>query len=253
MAALDSPVNRGYDASLTEQVRRHLEAAISAGGLPPGARIPSERVLCEQFGVSRITVRAALRQLGLSGCVYTRRGSGTFVAEKKLEQPLRGLTSFTEDVRSRGQRPSSRLLEAVVVPAALELANVFNVDVGSPLVRISRVRLVDDLPVAIETSYILRRLCPELETHDFERGSLYATLREVYSLFPATARQAIEAAMPTAEERRLLDLPLHTPVLRMSRVTRVSDGTVFEFARATYRGDRYLLTVDLPGTHLPGG
>ena len=192
-----------------------------------------------------MTIRAALADLAVSGIVYSSRGRGTFVAEKKVEQPLRGLTSFTEDVQARGQHPTSRLIETVVVPAALELAHVFGVEAGAPLVRVKRVRLADDLPLAIETTHVLQRLCPGLETHDFGTESMYATLRGVYGISPAYARQSIEAATPTAEERALLDLPPHTPVLRMSRVTKVADGTVVEFVRATYRGDRYLLTVEL--------
>jgi GntR family transcriptional regulator len=245
VSALDLRVDRDRTASLHEQVRLRLEEAIAAGEFGPQARLPSERSLSARFGVSRMTVRAALKELDSSGVVTTRHGWGTFVADPKVEQPLRGPTGFTEDVRARGQRPGSRVLEAAVIPAALELAHIFDIETGAPLVRIVRVRLADDMPLAIETAHVLQRLCPGLETRDLERGSLYATLHDVYAVRPVVARQSIEAAMPTVEERRLLELPAGAPVLRMSRVTMLADGTVVEFVRATYRGDRYLLTVEL--------
>lgn len=245
VSALDVRLDRDRAASLSRQIRLRLEEAIAQGEFSPGSRLPSERALSARFGVSRITVRAALRELEASGVVATQHGSGTFVLERKVEQQLRGPTSFTDDVRARGQRPGSRLLEASVVPAALELAHVFRIEIGAPLVRIARVRLADGVPLAIETAYILQRLSPGLETCDLEHGSLYATLQDVYSLRPTMASQSIEAAISTAEECRLLELPSHAPVLRLSRVTTLADGTILEFVRATYRGDRYLLTVEL--------
>ena len=245
MSVIDIRLDYDRNTSLPEFVRRRLEEAIATGKFPPNSRLPSERALSAYFGVSRMTVRAALKELDDSGVVTARRGSGTFVSANKLEQPLSGLTSFTEDVRARGQRPGSRVLDATLVPAALEFAQVFHVEIGAPLVRITRVRLADDIPLAVETSYVLGRLCPGLESTDLENGSLYATLRDVYSVRPTIARQSIEAAAPTAEERALLELPSSAPVLRMSRVSMLTDGTVVEFVRATYRGDRYLLTVEL--------
>jgi GntR family transcriptional regulator len=245
VSALDVRLDRDRTASLSEQVRLRLEEAIARGEFRPDSRLPSERALSARFGVSRMTVRAALKELDASGAVTTRHGWGTFVSERKVEQRLSGPTGFTEDVRARGQRPGSRLLEASVIPAALELAQVFRIETGAPLVRIARVRLADGIPLAIETAYVLQRLCPGLETMDLEHESLYATLQDVFSLRPTMARQSIEAAIPTAEERRLLELTVPAPVLRMSRVTTLADGTVLEFVRATYRGDRYLLTVEL--------
>lgn len=242
---LAAPLDRQHAMSLTEQLTTRVEQAVRDGQLRPHDRIPSERELSEGLGVSRMTVRAALQELVASGTLYTIRGRGTFVSEQRLEQPLRGLTSFTQDADARGRRATSRVLSCTVIPAPLDLAGVFGVDAGSEVVRIHRLRLQDDLPLAIETSHVLHALVPGLATHDFEKESLYSVLRESYGLQLAWARQTLAASEPTLEEQHLLDLPGPTPILRISRVTALADDRVAEFVRSAYRGDRYLFTVEL--------
>jgi GntR family transcriptional regulator len=242
---LSAPLDRQHAQSLTEQLTARLEQAVRDGDLRPHDRVPSERDLSEGLGVSRMTVRAALQELVAGGTLYTIRGRGTFVSGQRLEQPLRGLTSFTQDAESHGRVATSKVLSCSVVPAPLDLAGVFGVAAGTEIVRVHRLRLQDGLPLAIETSHVLHALAPGLATHDFETESLYRVLRETYGLQLTWARQTLAAAEPTLEEQHILDLPGPTPILRISRVTALADDRVAEFVRSAYRGDRYLFTVEL--------
>lgn len=227
------------------QVKSAIGEAIGSGELQPHRRIPSERELAALFGVSRMTIRQALLEMIGEGTLYTRSGKGTYVAERKIAQPLQRLTSFTQDMAARGLRPSSRLLGADLLPAPIELAHALSIPAGSELVRIRRLRLADGQPLAIETSHLPHARCPGVLDHDLQQHSLYELLRDRYGLELASAKQTIEAASPTEDERELLEMPAGVPVLRIHRFTSNGDGMVCEFVQSAYRGDRYQLNVDL--------
>jgi GntR family transcriptional regulator len=185
------------------------------------------------------------------GLIHVEPGYGAFVTAKKLNDTLGRLWSFTEERLSHGQTPRSRLLETRIVLASLELAGVFGVPAGTPIVRISRVRIADDVPMGLEEANLPSPYFPGLESHDFEKDSLYTTLDVVYKARPTKARQTIEATEPTVEERRLLELPPRTPVLRVCRTSALDDDRVIEYVRSVWRGDRYLLTVETGITSSP--
>jgi GntR family transcriptional regulator len=238
-------LDRQSSVPIFTQVKSTIAEAVSSGELQPHRRIPSERELAAMFGVSRMTIRQALLELINEGSLYTRSGKGTYVAERKIAQPLQRLTSFTQDMAARGMRPSSRLLGADLLPAPIELAHALSIPAGSELVRIRRLRLADGQPLAIETSHLPHARCPGILDHDLQQHSLYELLRDRYDLELASAKQTIEAALPDEEERQLLDLPPGVPVLRIHRFTANRDGLVCEFVQSAYRGDRYQLNVDL--------
>ena len=240
-----TPLDRRGPTPMFEQVKTILDSAIAGGELGPHQRIPSERELSVALGASRMTIRQALVEMMAEGSLYTRSGKGTYVAERKIEQPLQRLTSFTEDIRARGSRPASRVLALALLPAPLELAVALGVRPGTELVRLRRLRLANDDPLAIETSHVAHALCPGLVDVDFSTSSLYETLTTRYGLTLRSAKQTIEASEALPDERQLLDLPRHVPVLRLHRLTFADDGRVIEFVRAVYRGDRYQLQVQL--------
>ena len=244
LAHSEPPLDRNSPVPIFEQIKDRLERAIASGELAAHGRIPSERELSAQFGVSRMTIRQALGALVRSGALYSRSGKGTFVAERKIEQPLQRLTSFTEDMRARGLRPSSRLLSAERIPAQLEVAHALGLPSGSQLIRVTRLRLANDEPLAIEASHLPDRLFPGLLEHDLS-GSLYEILHREYGVVLSSARQAIEASAATDEERDGLAMPEGVPVLRLRRLTFDAGGAAVEFVMAVYRGDRYQLQVEL--------
>ena len=141
-------------------VREHLLALI-AQGLKPGAPMPSERELCELFGVSRMTVRQAVDTLVVDGVLKRHQGKGTFVASPKVDLQLR-LTSFTEEMRRRGMIPGAVFLIAATAPASPVVAEALELDDGAPVHHLRRLLTADSTPMAIEENWIPARLLPRL-------------------------------------------------------------------------------------------
>lgn len=223
------------------QLKELLMSEIKAGRYQPHQRLPSERELCVTFQVSRMTVRQALVDLARDGAIYTRVGKGTFVAPLKIDQHLRGVTSFSQEMRSRGDRPSSVVLEARTTPATPEVAAALLLLPGTVVIALARVRLVDGLPLALEQAFLPAAFFPELLRHDFAVESLYEVLERDYQLTLVRAQQTIEAALATTHECSVLQVAAPAAVLKMQRLTHAGNGVPVEYVLSTYRGDRYTL------------
>lgn len=231
--------NLGGATPLYIQIREILQRQIEAGALAVGERLPSERQLSEEYKVSRMTARQALLALVRDGVIFARVGKGTFVAAPKIDQQLRTLTGFSQDVKARGSRPSSRVLDARVIAATPEVAAALRITPQSEVIRLARLRLSDNLPLAVETAHLPFARFPGLLTHDFAAESLYAVLEHEYGLALTQAEQVLEAVVADVEEMALLELTSPAAVMRMQRLTVDSDGTPVEFVLSSYRGDRY--------------
>jgi GntR family transcriptional regulator len=239
-------LQRGSSAPLYLQIKDALTAQIRASDLQAHQRLPSERELSEVFNVSRMTARQALQALVWDGVAYARVGKGTFVAGPKIDQQLQFLSGFSEDVRQRGGRPSSRVLEAGFLPASADAAAALGLPLETRVALLVRVRLSDGLPLAIEAACLPAALVPGLFSHDFSAESLYEVLAADYGLVLTEAEQWIEAALAGSREQELLELPNPAAVLRIKRLTRTVDGTPVEWVVSTYRGDRYAIHSVLP-------
>ena len=209
-----------------------------------GEAIPSERQLSADLGVSRLTVRAALDDLAREGYLVRRRGAGTFVSEPKIAQELT-MTSFTDDMRRRGMRPSSRTLELRVSPAGARLGRLLRVSPSEPVVIASRLRLADGESMAIETVHIRASRVPGLTARDLEERSFYELLEERYGIEIVGGEQTIEPTVTDEDESAALGVPLHSPAFRFERLTHSADGEIAEFVESVYRGDRYKLVTAL--------
>jgi GntR family transcriptional regulator len=212
-----------------------------------GDAIPSERQLSEDLGVSRLTVRAAIDQLVRDGHLTRRHGSGTYVTEPKIAQPLT-LTSFTEDMRRRGMVPSSRTLDLTVISAGARLARRLQVSPEARVVWVQRLRLADGQTMALEVLHVPESLVPGISRPDFDNRSFYELLEERYGIVIVAGTQTIEPTVTNEEESALLGIPLHTPAFLFERTTISESGRTVEFVRSIYRGDRYQLVTEL----LPG-
>jgi GntR family transcriptional regulator len=213
-------------------------------GLDVGDSIPSERQLTGDLGVSRLTVRAALDELVRDGYLERRHGSGTYVTEPKIAQPLT-LTSFSNDMRRRGMVPGNRTLELTTILAGARLAHKLAVSPDARIVRVKRLRLADSRPMAMEVLHVHEALIPGLTRADFEDHSFYDLLAERYGIVIASGTQSIEPTVTNEEESEVLGVPLHSPAFLFERTTVSESGRIVEFVRSIYRGDRYRLVADL--------
>lgn len=233
---------RGGPLPLHYQLVEAFREAIREGRLQPGDRLPSEPELVARLGISRATVRQAMAELLAEGLIYRYQGRGTFVAPRKFEHPLQRLVSFSEDIRSRGMKPSSRILFFGHIPTDSEVAAYLKIPPGKTVLRIYRLRLADDQPVGLHDSYLsyLHLTAQELES----AGSLYALL-ESKGIVLAEAEETIEAVAANPEQGRFLNLPRGAPLLLVSRVVYAPDQTPIEFVRAYYHPNLYRYSVRL--------
>lgn len=227
------------------QIKTRLLEAIENGQLKPGDRVPSERELTERFSVSRMTARQALTELESQGYLFRVQGKGTFVATPKLEQPLAGLTSFTEDMRRRGLEPGAEVLAAEEVSAGKKVAKLLGIAETAPIFRLERLRTAGGEPMALETSHVAVALCPGLLESEFRNQSLYRILADRCGIRLVKATQSLEAVPATAYEAEILHVREGTPLLLMERVSQDGAGQPVEFVRSLYRGDRYRFTTEL--------
>jgi len=227
-------VRAKYDyvaAALEERIR---------SSLAPRELLPTERDLMAEFGVSRATVRHAIRVLIHRGLVYNVQGSGTFVADPAVVSKKLRLTSFSEDMRERGLVSSSRLISLRIAPAPAEVTEALEVAEGEPLRFIERLRLANDQPMAHEQVYLPTDL---LDIDLIQEGASLYELMAAGGTHVERAAQTIGAVNLPAEHARLLDQAVGAAAIRVVRVSFSDRGRPVEHATTIYRADRYTFDV----------
>jgi GntR family transcriptional regulator len=224
------------------QIEQQILEEIHQGRLKPGDRLPSEPELSRRFGVSRITIRRALKDLSQQGIIYSRQGKGTFVAQTRIRE-ISGFRSFSDDIRARGLTPSSQVINFSRIPADETVASRLNIKPGEMVYCLERVRLANDQPVAFETAFLPVHLVPDLDRFDFNVQSLYAILREHYHIYPTWADAEIEASSASPEVAKYLGMKIGEPVLTAYRQTYTERFEVIEFVKSVYCGKRFTFYV----------
>lgn len=220
-----------------------IQSAIHDGRLRANDALPSEREIAGMLDISRVTVRRALTDLVEEGVLTQRRGSGTFVTggATRVEQRLSRLTSFTEDMLARGLTPSVRWLLKTVAPPTPDEAMVLGLSTGERVIRLRRLRLANDQPMALEQAVVSARWIANPESIG---ASLYAAL-EAAGVRPVRALQRLSAESLNAEDARALGVPTGAPALHIERISYLKDGRPVEFTKSHYRGDAYDFVVEL--------
>jgi GntR family transcriptional regulator len=221
------------------QLKEIIREKIRSGEWAEGELIPSERELCEQYGISRMTARQAITELVKEGFLYREQGKGTFVSRPKIIQQLTKLTSFTQDMQARAWIPGTQVLEANMWLADEAAAKKLRIKPSQPVFRLHRLRLANAEPLALETTCINFMGCEKLLEENFENQSLYVVLTEKYGLTMLEADQEMEAGLATEDEASLLQVPPGAPVLHTHRITYNERNQAIEYAQSVYRGDKY--------------
>jgi GntR family transcriptional regulator len=237
-------INKKSPIPLYYQLEEHIKELIEEGELKPGDALPPEREYAEKYQISRMTVRQAFTQLVNNGYLYRIQGKGTFVADRRIEQALQGLTSFTEDMKARGLKPDSKLIVFEIIPATIQIANQLSITEYSPVYEIKRVRLADGVPMAIETNYISANLIKGL-TEEIVNQSLYGYIEGQLNLQIDNASQVIESSVASQSEAKLLNINKSAPIMLIQRNTFLKDGTPVEFVKSVYRADRYKFMIQM--------
>jgi len=218
---------------------------IGSGVWAPETRLPSERELCDLFGISRITVRQALDQLVAEGRLVRSHGRGTFVALSPVRKHLLPLVGFSEDMSSRGLKPGARVVLFEKSAAPGPVARELQIAPGQQIIVLKRLRLADGSPMAVETVHAPERLFPGLLDQDLEDRSFYGLLETRYGIRPARAIQSWQAVPCPRPDSKLLRVRTGSPVLQICRTTYDGAGRAFEYLESFFRGDRYIYYADL--------
>lgn len=221
---------------------------IDGGRLSPGSRLPSERQLASEYGISRMTARAAMNLLAQRGYVERRNGSGTYVSSPKVELDLSAVAGFTDRVLRHGVIPGAEVIEARTVGADeldTGVATALGVMEEELVHKLVRTRTGNGELLALEESYFPAGYCPDLLDKELT-GSIYELLRITCKLEPAYLRQETEVTQLSPSVAEILDTYSDAPALRVTRTTWDTDGRVIEFAHDVYRGDRLLFITETP-------
>ncbi|MDQ3913264.1 MAG: GntR family transcriptional regulator [Actinomycetota bacterium] len=231
-----SPVPLYYQAA------QALEQAIEDGRLPRGSKLDSELDLAEQLGISRPTMRAALKQLVDKGLLIRRRAIGTVVATQPVRRAV-ALTSLYDDLKESGREPRTRVLNFEETPCPPEIAEHLGLGPNAPVLRFDRLRVVDSDPIALMHNFVPVGLL-EIEREDLERTGLYDLFRQS-GISPHVATQRVGARKAGAEEAELLEVEPGDPVLTMSRTAYDTSGRPIEYGSHSYPAESYWLEMML--------
>ena len=234
---------------LHSQLEVSLRRLIESGQITAGAVLPGELELAAQLGVSRHTVRHALGVLTNEGLLRRERGRGTTVVSanpsRVIERSLSTFYAFAWELRARGAKQRSYVLERKILLAHASLVQRLSVPYGTEIERIVRLRTADDEPLVFETAHLPRELTTGIDTAVLERESIYDELERLHGIRITRARESIRPVVLSRPVARLLRSRPGAPAFSVERTTWTEQGPI-EWQESVVRGDRYLYSVDLP-------
>jgi GntR family transcriptional regulator len=241
-------ISRDDPRPLYKQVKDRLLERLADASLPPTAKLASERELVERYGVSRITIRQAMRELVNEGRLRSQPGKG-FYATGKPARPafeLELLRSFTATAEERGLAPGSRLLHGRIEPAGERIAAALQLAPATPVVALRRLRLIDGVPVAVGEDWIEAARVPGLLALDWrgQNRSLYGELRHRFQLEPVRGETVLSARLADPEEAALLQLDLPAAVLTVEQVAYAADDRPINLTHSIHHPTRYPLRLE---------
>lgn len=237
----DSPIRSDHPEPLWVQAVDHIKAEIASGALTPGMRLPPERLLCQQLGISRVTLRKALLELVDERILSSSHGRGWYVGDGAVAKEWpNSLESFSETAERMGLAASSIVVEQLSAPASFDEAERLAIAPGTPVFRLVRIRLLDGVPIALDSSVVPVAMLGDLADVDFATASLYAELDSAGHP-PERADSTIEAREADARAAELLGCGIGKPLLVMNQVAHTKDGRAVALSTIEYVGDRYRL------------
>jgi len=230
---------------VAEDVRRRIVSMLDAGTLRPGDRLGSEREMAEQFAVSRATLRSALVPLSRAGILERRSGraGGTFIKTVLVERNVAELSGLPNRLKQGGHSTTrSRVLSTALRGATAIEAQRLQVEPGTELVVVQRLRYADGFPLSVDCAHFPADRVPDLLEQPLG-GSLYEILAVRYDVRPVTSVESIEVVSANPREAAWLEIPTRTPLLAMTRVASDTDGRPFEYSEDLFRADRVRLVA----------
>ena len=237
-------INKRSKLPLYYQLADIIKEKIESDELQEHDKLPAERELCDIYSVSRATVRQAMQELEIEGYVYKAHGKGTFVMSKKIKQDLQNFYSFTKEMEKIGKKPASLVAEFGVTECSLKIAQKMGMPVGSKVYKFVRLRLADNEPMMLETTYLPYNRFQGLTKEMLETQPLYDILTTRYDTTLTMAEESFVPVATREHEAELLHSIPKSPALMVERLT-YEESSVIEYTVGIVRGDKFRYRVVL--------
>jgi GntR family transcriptional regulator len=234
-----------HSRSAQDQAYFALSDAIRRGVYSAAARLPGERVLATELGVSRTTLREALARLESENSLTRSAQRGWFVPRPIVGEPPSTLQSFTEMARARGLRATAEVLSREVRSASIEEAEMLHIAPGAEVLAIRRLRGMDGTPVCVDSNVLALHQADPLRETDLTDQSLYDVLERLCGLRIQRSAYSVQAEAASLELAQTLKIAVGSPVLVGREVAYLTDGRPVLVGVNTYRGDAYRFQADL--------
>lgn len=227
------------------QISRWLRTQIDDGHFKPDEKLPSENELAKKFDVSRVTIRRALQSLESEAIIYRCQGLGSFVSDSRTPHNLVRLTDFNEDMNRAGLEASSIVRFFKTTAAPDWLGELLDIEPGTKVIRIDRLRLGDDEPVAFDSTWLPILYGQLLDEKDLEESTIYKLLEENYDIPIVRGCYRISAEISDRELESELKIPENSPLLLIDRISYTIGNKPVYYQKRFYRNDKVLYEMTL--------
>lgn len=243
---LERDIKKNSHLSLYYQLKKIIIDMIDNGDLNENDKIPTEKQLCKAYDISRATVRQALNELENEDYIFKVQGKGTFVSPVKFQQDLLDFYSFTNEMKKIGKKPRSKVLNFDITTVDQEkILSMLDINRTEKLYKFLRLRLADDEPMMIETTYIPHKYFPGINKENLEKKPLYDILTNDFKVIFSKAEEIFKATLTTEKEAKQLNFINGGPAFMLERITYNKKGCPIEYTKSIARGDKFKYHVEL--------
>jgi len=220
------------------QIYQQIKEYILNNEIKPGEKLPSERELEKTLGVSRITIRKAIRDLVSEGFCFKKRGNGIFVSPRRIKFEMEAVKGITNRIKSLGMEIITEVISKKILQGNSIFAAYLNVPIKSRILYLKRLRIINREPLIAENTYLPLDRMPKLENNDFT-GSLYEIIKKEYDFYPNYAKGSIISKLVSEDNSRLLNLSLNSHVIEKKVVVYTKHNIPIEFVKGFYCSNRF--------------
>lgn len=237
-------INKDNRLPLYHQLYDIIVEKIKNGVYSENDKLPTEKELCEKYDISRATVRRAMTELEKNNYIYRKQGKGIFISSKAFEQDLYSFYSFTEEMKKINKTPSSKVIDFKTIKADEKIAGKLGMPIETKVYKFTRLRLADNVPMMLETSYIPFSRFEGLSSELLDRKPMYDIFTEKYNVDFKKAEETFQATTINKREEEYLEVEKDSPAILLTRLTYESDK-VIEYTVSVARGDKFKFHVTL--------
>lgn len=241
--SMEKTIRKDVPIALYYQLKEELRRKILSGEWKEGSKLPSEKDICEIFGVSRTTVRKAVDELEAEGYLVKKQGRGTFVKQKSIAQKLHKFYSFSEELKSLGIKETAKMVIFKEILPEAYIKKALQLSAEERVFWIKRVRYMDEQAYTVENSYIPVKYAPDMTAELVETNGLYKTLN-LFQVYPEKAVENFSAVNLSPDDARAMKLKAGEAAIYLTRTT-YSGINIIEYCHSVVRGDVFQYTVEL--------